>query len=351
MAYLEYITKCAGVPSGDALTEQLGHLRDNNNMAKVGSEYSPTIQSLLKIGSDDMYQLGRLTALCKYAGISNYQKVVGFISPAERQAVNVLTDKYRTAKTQFKTYETAFNNATQEHASKQQALDNFLKKFNGKAPSQKNKKAFTTYQQLKGDLDKATTARDAADVNYQFGKKEWDAVNNKDYLGQIQQAHHSMMDNAHDAYYADAHPIMHKVKHFFGGNQPIGMPQKKPGIMTNVKGYLDKWVDSKVADAEARRTIKTEQEKQRLKAEQERDDWELEEVKKDNERQREMADKQFAMQMNLYEQMPKWVGGGLALAGIGGPLMYNMTRSNQPQIMYMPPMPAPMPYPAQPYHQ
>lgn len=72
MAYLEYMLKCAGVPSGDALTELLGTFQNKpaSTLEKTAS-YSEGIRSLGKmlhgVSGGDMYKLGKCAALCKFA--------------------------------------------------------------------------------------------------------------------------------------------------------------------------------------------------------------------------------------------------------------------------------------------
>ena len=72
MAYLEYMLKCAGVPSGDALTELLGTFQNKpaSTLEKTAS-YSEGISTLGKIleggNGGDMYKLGKCAALCKFA--------------------------------------------------------------------------------------------------------------------------------------------------------------------------------------------------------------------------------------------------------------------------------------------
>lgn len=73
MAYLEYMLKCAGVPSGDALTELLGTFQNKpaSTLEKTAS-YSEGIRSLGKTlhgtSGGEMYKLGKCVALCKFAG-------------------------------------------------------------------------------------------------------------------------------------------------------------------------------------------------------------------------------------------------------------------------------------------
>lgn len=351
MAYLEYIMKCAGVPEGEELTKRLNALREDNNLAKVGSEYSTTLQSLFKTGSDDMYQLGRLTALSKYAAAIGKNQLAPFFNAGMQNTRNMVHNNYYTRKTTFRDATNELNAAQSEVDKHQKALDNFLAPYKGVAPTKKNSRAYTKYQTLKNNLDQAQNTLNSKKVTHQAAKTDWDAVNTSDYRRQMALTTRNLYGDAYNSWDKANNPLMHRVRGWFGLNRsdPAQQLPRQGGFFHSVKGWMDKVLADRSADHAAARTQREADAIAEREAREKLNKAQLEATEKELEDDRVRQNKRFDMQMQLYSQMPKWVGGGLALAGIGGPLMYNMVKSDQPQIMYAPPMPAPMPmaYPAQ----
>lgn len=337
MAYLEYMMKCAGVPSGDELTELLGYLRDNNNIQKVAAEYGPTIQSLLKTGSDDMYQLGRLVALCKYAALApgarpDLNKVKQLVNERNtiHNAFNDATSNYNTVKQQFVNAENAKNTA---YNNWQNALQ-----------MHQNGQANFSYAQLKNYYDDYVIKNwdfNDAHVNMQTAQQTLTDAENKWNLQNTPQAQQTLQDAQNAlrskqlAYHNDPKRVaarQAKAQAKLDEQAKLDKAQKK-GFWGGAWEGLTNWWGNRA---------------------QKKHDFAMEKLRFENEaRKDELADRRLAadrnhelnlMQLRMQGQnsanMSRNIGIGLGVGGVGGGLALAMSRNNQPQYVYAPPAPA-----------